>query len=67
VGRKEIHTEFWWGNLKEDYHFCVLGINFRAKFILLLTSGMEDADWIDLAQDGDTLWAVVNRVMNLSV
>jgi hypothetical protein len=27
----------------------------------------EDVDWIDLAEDRDTWWAVVNTVMNLRV
>jgi hypothetical protein len=29
--------------------------------------GWEARDWIDLAQDRDSLWALVNTVMNLSV
>jgi hypothetical protein len=26
MGRREIHTEFWWGNLKERDSFVDLGI-----------------------------------------
>jgi hypothetical protein len=29
--------------------------------------GWDDMDWIDLAQDGDQWWALVNMVMNLRV
>jgi hypothetical protein len=29
--------------------------------------GLESVDWIDLAEDGDQWWAVVNIVMNLRV
>ena len=29
--------------------------------------GWEGVDWMDLAQDRDKLWAVVNMVMNLQV
>jgi hypothetical protein len=29
--------------------------------------GFEDVDWIHLAQDRDTWWALVNTVMNLRV
>jgi len=29
--------------------------------------GFGDMDWIDLAQDGDRWWALVNVVMNLWV
>jgi len=29
--------------------------------------GCEGMDWIDLAQDGDRWWALVNAVMNLRV
>jgi len=30
-------------------------------------SGMGGMDWIDLAQDSDRWWALVNAVMNLRV
>ena len=29
-----------------------------------LNTGLEVVDWIDVAQDEDKLWAVVNTVMN---
>jgi hypothetical protein len=29
--------------------------------------GWEGVDWIDLVQDWDKLWAVVNTVMNIRV
>jgi len=30
-------------------------------------SGMGGMEWIDLTQDGDRWWALVNTVMNLDV
>jgi len=41
----------WWNNIKID----------------LQEVGCEDVDWIDLAQDRDRRWALVNAVMNLRV
>jgi hypothetical protein len=29
--------------------------------------GWEGMDWINLAQDGDKLWPVMNKAMNLQV
>jgi hypothetical protein len=29
-----------------------------------LNTGLEGVDWIDVAQDGDKLWAAVNIVKN---
>jgi hypothetical protein len=33
----------------------------------LRKTGWENVDWMDLVQDRDQWWAVVNRVMNLRV
>jgi hypothetical protein len=33
----------------------------------LRETGLEDVDWIHMAQDKDQWWAVVNTIMNLRV
>jgi len=35
LGREEMHTGFWWGNLRERNHFEDLGL--EGKIILKLT------------------------------
>jgi len=62
-------TGFWWGNLRErDYleDLCV-----RRRIILRWAFRKWDVgggmDWLDLAQDRDRWWALVNAVMNLRV
>jgi hypothetical protein len=59
----------WWGNQRERDHLKNLGIDGRIlkwnfKKCKLGGGGM---DWIDLAQDRDRWWALVNVVMNLQV
>jgi hypothetical protein len=68
MGRGEVYTGFWWGNLKgkrplgrtrrrrED--------NIKVAHYDVVCGGM---DWIDLAQDRDRWRALVNAVMNLRV
>ena len=59
---------FWWRNLREGDHLedpCIYG-----KIILswiIQEVGCEVMDWIDLAQDRDGWWSLVNAVMNLHV
>ena len=58
-GRGELHTGFWWGNLREDSSVdgrIILRWNIRKW-----DGGM---DWIDLAQSRDRWRAVVNTAMN---
>ena len=50
-GRGEAYTGFWWGNLRERDHLGDPGVDGR----------------IELAQDRDKWWALVNAVMNLMV
>jgi hypothetical protein len=66
-GRGEVHTGFWWGNLKERDHLKDPGVDGRIilKWIFEKWDGV--TDWIYLAQDRDTWWTVVNAVMNLWV
>ena len=57
-----------WGNLRERDHLEDLSID--GMIILRWISRMWDGgdmDWIDLAQDRDMWWALVNAVMNLWV
>ena len=64
-GRGEVHTEFWWGSLREGDHLEDPGVNGRTilKWIFKeLDGGM---DWIDLAQNLDRWRAVVNAIVNL--
>jgi len=58
---REAYTEFWWRNLRERDHLGHPGIDRR---IILICGGME---WIELSQDRDSWWALVNVVMNLRV
>jgi hypothetical protein len=49
--RKEVHTQFWWGNLRERDHLEDPGVCGRIilRWIFMkLDGGM---DWIDVAQD----------------
>jgi len=67
-GGGEAYTEFWWGKLRERDHWGDPGadgkIIERWIFRKWNVGGM---DWIDLAQDRDRWWTLVNAVMNLRV
>jgi len=66
MGRGEVHTGFWWGNLKGPLGRprCRWEDNIKMD---LHEAGCWGMDWIDLAQDRDGWWALVNAVMNLRV
>ena len=65
--RNVSYTGFWLGNLRERDH---LGDrrrwqdNIKMDFQEVGWGGM---DWIDLIQDRDRWWALVNTAMNLRV
>ena len=65
-GRGEVHTGFWWENLRERDHLEVPGIDGRVilRWIFRKWDGGY-MDWTDLAQDRDKWLALVNTVMNL--
>ena len=67
VWRKgELCIRFWWGNLRERVHLGDPGVDVR---IILRWNfrkwDVGDIDWIELAQDRDRWWALLNAVMDL--
>jgi hypothetical protein len=51
-GREEVHTGFWWGNLKERGHVENLDVDGDNIKIDLQEVGWEGMDWIPLAPCG---------------
>ena len=66
---RDVHTGFWWGNLRERDHLEDPGIDRRIilgwMFMKWDVGGV--MDWIDLARDRDRWRALVNVVKNLRV
>jgi hypothetical protein len=64
--KKEVHTEFWWGNLRERDHLEDPGVGGRVILRWMFRKWKGGCmDWIDVAQDRDRLRALVNVVMKL--
>jgi len=53
MGKGEVHTGFWWGNLRARDHMEDPGIDERVIQDGSSGSGMGGMDWTDLAQDRD--------------
>jgi hypothetical protein len=66
-GEREVHTGFWWVNLREWGHLKDPGVDGRIILKWILEKGDGGMDWIDLAQYRDRWRAVVSAVMNLRV
>jgi hypothetical protein len=64
---REMHTGFWWGNLREGDHLGDPGVDGRIILKLIFKKWDRGMDWIELAQDRDRWRAVVNTVMNFQV
>jgi hypothetical protein len=66
-GRREVHTGFWWGDVREGDHLGDPGVD--GTIILRRVFGKWDGgmNWIELAQDRDRWRPLVNAVMNLWV
>jgi hypothetical protein len=62
----EVHTGFWWGDLRERDHLQDLDVDGRG-ILKWIKWDWEDMDWSDMAQDRYRWRALVNAVMNLRV
>jgi hypothetical protein len=64
--RGEVYTGFWWGNTRERDHLEDPGLDGRIIMSLqeVRCGGM---DWIDLSQNRERWWALVNAAMNFRV
>jgi len=61
MGRGQVFSGFWWGDLRERDHLEDPRVEGRIilKWIFRRLDG--GLDWFDLAQDGDRWWTLVNR------
>jgi hypothetical protein len=66
-GKREVHTRFWWGDLREGDH--LRGPDIDGKIILkwFFKKWEGGMYWIELAQDRDRWRDLVNAIMNLRV
>jgi hypothetical protein len=60
MGKREVHTGFWWGDLTEGRPRR----NGRIILKWIFKKWDGGMDWIELAQDRDRWRALVNAVMN---
>ena len=63
-----MHTGFWWGKLRERDHLEDLVVDGRIIFQWIFKEqDWEGVDWIDVAQDKDSWWAVLNEEFKFQV
>jgi hypothetical protein len=67
TGRGQVHTGFWWGNIRERDHLEGAAVDGRIILKWILENWDGGMDWIDLVQDRDRWRALVNAVMNCRV
>ena len=67
MGRGELNTGFWCGNLTEGDHLQDPGIGERIILKWIFRKWDGDMDFIDPVQNRNRLRAHVNSVMNLRV
>jgi len=65
--REDVQTGFLWGNLRERDYLADPGVDGRIKLRWIFRKWDGRMDWIDLAQERNRWWTIVNAVMNLRV
>jgi hypothetical protein len=53
MGKRDVHTGFWWGDLREADHLGDPGADGRIILKLILKTWDGGMDWIELAQNRD--------------
>jgi hypothetical protein len=67
MGRGDVYTGFWWGDLREGEHLEDPGIDGRIILKWIFKKWDGGMNWIDMAHDRHRWQDLVNVVMNLRV
>ena len=63
-----MHTGLWWRDLAETDHFEDASVDWKKIFKSILKEvGWGGTDWIDLAQERERWWVLLNLVARLRV
>jgi hypothetical protein len=63
MGKREVHTGFWCGDLRKGDHLGDLSAGGRIILNRIFKKWDGGMDWIELAQDRDRWQALLNAVM----
>ena len=67
MGAEEMHTGFWWENLRDGDHLENPRVYWWIILKWVFKKWNGDKDWIDLAQDRNRWQALVNAAMKLQI
>jgi hypothetical protein len=67
MGRREVHTVFWWANLRETDHLKYVGVCERILLKSIFKKWNGGMDWIYLVQDRKRWGDLMDEARNLRV